>query len=144
MHIAMLPKSPRLILILSVCSIAALATGCARVLNPYEEDFKCKASADGGKCVDTPTAYKDARYPTPEAGSPDQQISTAKAEAQDSRYRTLTNLLDDPKAPLLKPPKILRVLLLPYKGEAGELFMTRYAYVEVHPADWVLTDIEEK
>lgn len=136
--------SSQIVLLLVLCMISALETGCGKALNPYHDEFRCKAAEDGGKCVDTPTAYKDARYPTPEPGTPEASVSSAKAEAQDSRYRTLTNLLDDPKAPVLQPPKILRVLLLPYKGESGELFMTRYAYVEVHPADWVLTEIKEK
>ena len=131
-------------LLLAIFLVAFLLPSCGKALNPYHDEFKCKAAEDGGKCFDTPTAYKDARYPTPEPGTPEASVSSAKAEAQDSRYRTLTNLLDDPKAPVLQPPKILRVLLLPYKGEEGELFMTRYAYVEVHPADWILTEIKEK
>ena len=131
-------------LLLILCMTAILETGCGKALNPYHDEFKCKAAEDGGKCVDTTTAYKDARYPTADPGTPEASVSTAKAEAQDSRYRALTSLLEEPKAPVLQPPKILRVLLLPYKGESGELFMTRYAYVEVHPADWALTEIKEK
>ena len=41
----------------------ALLSGCGPVLNPYRENFKCKTPGEDGKCVDTSTAYKDARYP---------------------------------------------------------------------------------
>ncbi len=40
-----------------------LLTSCGPVLNPYNEDFKCRAKDDTGECIDTPTAYKKARYP---------------------------------------------------------------------------------
>ena len=43
-----------------------LVSGCAGVkdaVNPYEENFRCKAKDSEGKCLDTPTAYKEARLP---------------------------------------------------------------------------------
>ena len=121
-------------------------------INPYEENFKCRASDDEGKCVDTPTAYKLARYPDPEvdmalAGDPNAELdgmNIKKLTVQDQRYKTLTGLLQQPKKPLLQPPKILRVLLLPYKGEDEELFMTRYVYVKIEDSKWILTDLTEK
>ena len=45
---------------------------------------------------------------------------------------------------MLEPPKIMRVLMLPYKGENDELFMTRYVYLKLKESGWVLTDISEK
>ena len=120
-------------------------SGCAGVkdaVNPYEENFRCKAKDSDGKCLDTPTAYREARLP-------DGQLSEAtpnasQIEAQNSRYKALTDLLEAPETPVLNPPKILRVLLLPYKGENNELFMTRYAYLEIEPSQWVLTEVSEK
>jgi conjugal transfer pilus assembly protein TraV len=135
------------------------------MVNPYDEQFHCRAKDTEGKCVDTPTAYQDARYPQPaieegpakkdgkvflfgSAISEGQPIPaphvSAKDAAKASQYKSTTDLLDNPEAPLLKPPKILRILILPYKGEKNELFMTRYAYLEVEKASWVLTDIKEK
>jgi len=125
--------------------ILLYASGCAGVkdaVNPYEENFRCKAKDSEGKCLDTPTAYKEARLPdgqTNEATSNASQI-----EAQTSRYKALADLLEAPETPVLNPPKILRVLLLPYKGENNELFMTRYAYLEIEPSQWVLTEVSEK
>jgi len=123
------------VLILSGCSPLKTA------INPYEEDFKCRAADDTGKCVDTPKAYEEARYPDIEkektTAEPDQQVPG-------NRYKLLAGLLEEGKKPLLQPPKILRVLLLPYRGENDELFMTRYVYLKIEDSQWILTDISEK
>lgn len=125
--------------------VLALASGCARVkdaVNPYEEDFQCRAKDSEGKCIDTPSAYKEARLPTAEEKTT--AATPAEHDMLNSRYRTITDLLEAPATPVLDPPRILRVLLLPYKGDNNELFMTRYAYLEVEPAQWVLTEVREK
>ncbi|MCL2791233.1 MAG: TraV family lipoprotein [Desulfobulbus sp.] len=125
--------------------VLALASGCAGIkdaVNPYEENFRCKAKDSDGRCLDTLAAYKEARLPDnqqSEAGT-----DTAQVEARNSRYKAVADLLEAPETPVLSPPRILRVLLLPYKGENNELFMTRYAYLEIEPSQWVLTEISEK
>ncbi len=119
-----------------------LLTGCGPVLNPYNEDFKCRAKGDAGECIDTPTAYKKARHPEAElAPGPGEN---AQQELQDNRYKIVSELLKEETKPLLQPPKILRVLLLPYKGEDEELFMSRYVYLKIEDSQWVLTDLEEE
>ena len=118
-------------------------TPLQETINPYEENFKCRARDNEGKCVDTPTAYTKARYPETVEDT-DSAANAAKQEIQDNRYKILVGLLQEPKKPLLQPPKILRVLLLPYKGENEELFMTRYIYVKVEDSEWILTDLTEK
>lgn len=126
---------------LAVLLLLTALSACApleRVVNPYEEDFKCKASDDSGKCVDTSSAYKEARYPHIGQGE-----QTPGVNEHDQRYQMIAGLLEEPRKPLLQPPKILRVLLLPYEGEGEELFMTRYAYVKVEDSDWILSDINE-
>ena len=117
-------------------------SGCGPVknaVNPYEENFRCRAKDSEGQCVDTPTAYRQARVPDPAT----ETTSAVRDEAQGERYRAISDLLAAPETPLLNPPKILRVLLLPYRGEANELFMSRYAYLEIEPAEWVLTEVRE-
>ncbi len=119
---------------------------CATVkdaVNPYDENFHCRAKDTEGKCTDTPGAYVDARQ-GPQTMGQAYSTSNIRQEAKDSQYRAIAGLLDEPKAPLLKPPKILRILILPYRGERNELFMSRYAYLEVEKPSWVLTDINEK
>ncbi len=113
-------------------------------INPYEENFRCKAKDDAGECIDTPTAYKKARYPEPELSAEQDVIDESKQAIQDNRYKILTDLLEKPEKPMLQPPKILRVLLLPYRGEDNELFMTRYVYLKIEDSKWILTDLNEK
>ena len=134
-------------LLLFCCGLQS-CSGFKEVVNPYDEQFHCRAKDTEGKCVDTPTAYDDARHPQPtsaprQSAAPDPAASL-KAESRDSQYKIIVNLLENPQTPLLNPPKILRVLILPYKGEQNELFITRYAYLEIEKASWVLTDIKEK
>ena len=124
-----------------------LLTACGSLqetVNPYNENFKCRARDDAGECIDTPTAYKKARYPKPTSGVEAEQATGITREIQDNRYRLVAGLLQEEKKPLLQPPKILRVLLLPYKGEGGELFMSRYVYVKIEDSKWILTDLAEE
>jgi len=121
-------------------------TACTPVknaINPYNEDFKCKATDDEGECIDTPTAYQKARYPEI-VDAEFEPTNGLQQEVQDNRYRILAELLQEEKKPVLQPPKILRVLFLPYKGENEELFMTRYVYVKIESSDWILTDLAEQ
>ena len=140
-------------------------SGCGGLLgelvNPYEENFKCRTRDDAGKCISTPSAYIEARFhnadnasetnctnangdttPCPPDSPHDSNIN--QLTAQNSRYKTLTALLAEPDKPMLEPPRIMRVLMLPYKGENDELFMTRYVYLKLKESQWVLTDISEK
>ncbi len=143
-----------LLLLLSGCS------GVGRIVNPYEENFKCRTRDDAGKCISTPSAYKEARFAGVDNASETSctnangdtiacppattDSSINQLTAQNSRYKALTELLTEPNKPMLEPPKIMRVLMLPYKGENDELFMTRYVYLKLKESQWVLTDISEK
>ncbi|MBU0665269.1 MAG: type IV conjugative transfer system lipoprotein TraV [Proteobacteria bacterium] len=175
-----------LLLLLSGCG------GFKSIINPYEENFKCRTRDDAGKCIDTPSAYKEARFPDaddatdttctnangdkipcpdsngskntctdvegteipcpPATVADESKITITRVSktninqltAQNSRYKALTELLEEPDKPMLEPPKIMRVLMLPYKGESDELFMTRYVYLKLKESQWVLTDISEK
>jgi len=128
--------------------------GCGAVLNPYEENFKCRAPQDGGECIDTTTAYSKAvalERHDDKLGTIQQETIQSrndhadeiKRSVQESRYKILAQLLKEPKTPMLEPAKILRVLLLPYKGKDNELFMSRYVYLKVRDSQWVLTDLGE-
>mgnify|MGYP000110519418 CR=1 FL=1 len=121
-----------------------LLAGCGPTLNPYNEDFKCRAKDDAGECIDTPTAYQKARYPETVAEVAPDATGIAQQELQDNRYRAVAELLQEETKPLLQPPKILRVLLLPYKGDGEELFMSRYVYLKIEDSQWVLTDLTEQ
>lgn len=132
---------------LAMVAMVTLLSACAPMkdaVNPYNENFKCRASGDDGKCIDTPSAYKEARYPVPEDALANQTEVESQVNSQANRYRMLAELLPEEKKPILQAPKIMRVLLLPYKGENQELFMTRYVYVKIEDSDWILSNINEK
>jgi conjugal transfer pilus assembly protein TraV len=186
-------KSQKVFLAILLLLNISACSGFKTVVNPYEENFKCRTRDDAGKCIDTPSAYKEARFPdgnedgkkscinangdtipcpddpdpTPTksnctdvegqsipcpSSSKDNDIkdfplkrkNTNQLSAQNSRYRVLAELLDAPEKPMLEPPKIMRVLMLPYKGEGDELFMTRFVYLKLKDSQWILTDINEK
>ena len=69
-----------------------LLTSCGPVLNPYNEDFKCRARDDAGECIDTPTAYKKARYPETATEEKAEPTNGLKQEIQDNRYKVLAEI----------------------------------------------------
>lgn len=123
--------------------ILLCVSGCAGVkdaVNPYEENFRCKAKDSEGKCIDTPAAYREALRPDGQ----DAAATASRIETENSRYKAVAELLSAPDTPVLNPPKVLRVLLLPYRGENNELFLSRWAYLEVEQAQWILSEVSEK
>ena len=139
-------KHSEIFLILPALSLFLCLSACSpmqKAINPYEEDFNCRAPEDSGKCVDTPTAYKDARYPRLDDELLEPMEEHSRKQLLDNRYKTVAGLLREEKKPLLVPPKILRVLLLPYRGRGGELFMSRYVYIKIEDSRWILTDLSE-
>jgi len=123
----------------------ALLASCTTVgnsINPYKPNFNCPYN-ESGKCVSMTGAYDESRKGDPHLTNP--ALGPAKAQApgsgekayQESVYKKLTGLLEEPKTPLIAPPKVMRVLLLPYKNER-DLYMYRYAYFVVDDFRWVL------
>jgi conjugal transfer pilus assembly protein TraV len=141
--------------IILVTLFLTLSCSCSPILNPYEENFKCTASDDIGECVDTTTAYHNARFPGPAKSedTAEEQVQTGDIvptqaplrnhQLQYARYQAITEFLEEPSQPLLLPPKTLRVLMLPYEGRDGELFMPRYVYLQVEDARWLVTEQKE-
>jgi len=120
------------------CLLPLLLTGCGAALNPYHENFNCQAPEDSGGCVDTRTAYEEAVGNNESAKD---ESRTEKKSVDAARLERLATLLKEPRTPMIMPPRILRVLILPYKSD-GDLFMVRYAYLQVEAAQWVLTGID--
>ncbi len=128
----------------------ALFASCS-VLNPYKSEFTCPQK-ENGKCVGVDNAYYESLSKTKDKSeNPEslkkngQEKSSEKGSGQRSEllyqeevYRKLTGLLREPVTPLVAPPKVMRVLLLPYKGEGGELFMPRYVYFMADDPRWIM------
>lgn len=126
--------------------------GCSAVLNPYQSSFNCP-EADKGKCVSVQQAYSDSLNPLvkPESGAgegechecgKDKPVTSGtgreEAEYRGALFKRLSGLLNEPETPLVAPPQVMRVLLLPYRGDGGELFMPRYAYFFLDRPQWIL------
>lgn len=129
--------------------------GCS-VMMPYDSEFSCKGGI-GGKCVSLDEAYDDSKRnadgPLIQSAA---EISRTAVERQGNRltdqeekahssykqalFQRLDGLLKEPSTPIVAPPQVMRVLLLPYKGEGNELYMLRYVYFFVDEPRWVLGD----
>lgn len=156
----------RILTVLFTLGVGITMTGCGTVgsaLNPYKEDFRCKTPDDAGNCVDTKTAYDDAKgiislgnnkgkgknnadcVDCEKDGQQERKnnwdkksatSNTGEAAYQDAQYQKLAELLEQPQTPIMKPPKLMRVLVLSYQGP-DELYMPRYTYMKVEEAKWV-------
>ncbi len=128
-----------------------LAGGCS-ILNPYKSDFTCPQK-ENGKCVNVEKAYDESllkgkdkgdkagitrKKDIPEKTHADGPGQRSDLLYQDEVYRKLAGLLREPVTPLVAPPQVMRVLLLPYKGEGGELFMPRYVYFMTEDPRWIM------
>jgi len=134
---------------------AALASGCSTVgeaINPYSADFKCQMT-ENGRCISMTGAYlgslqrdprnarngKSAKNMKNGNAADPPVIANSETAYQEALFKKLSNLLDEPTTPVIAPPKVMRVLLLPYKAEK-DLFMYRYVYFVVDDYAWVLTN----
>lgn len=136
-----------------------LLNGCAKVVNPYSSQFECP-QAEKGKCVDISTAYEISLSQEKEREISKAQgfdnktdnatsylrgellLSPAEKAYVEGLYNVLTKLLKDPQTPIIAPPKIVRILILPYQGADDKKFYSaRYVYVIVDEPKWVLQNI---
>jgi len=142
--------------ILIALIVPLLACSCA-ILNPYKDDFECPV-ADKGKCVSIERAYKESNERKDPAATQglvkDKKVEKAKQEApvvsdatkaedawRKEVYSTLQELLKDPKTPIVTPPKVMRLLILPYQnGKHSELYLPRYIYFIVDEPRFIMGD----
>ena len=127
--------------ILAILSIALLVS-CSTVgntINPYKSNFNCPYK-ESGRCISMTGAYDESRQDKSQPMDPAKGAvlpTNGEKAYQESVYKKLSGLLEEPKTPLIAPPKVMRVLLLPYKNER-DLYMYRYAYFVVDDFRWVL------
>jgi conjugal transfer pilus assembly protein TraV len=123
-----------------------LLPGCS-VFNPYQSEFQCPET-DKGKCVGMKQAYKESFDHRGEDESIEKRNESNDVKEklpeippehlyQKSLYEELAGLIRNPQTPFVAPPKVMRVLLLPYEN-GGELFMLRYIYFFAEEPRWVL------
>lgn len=129
--------------------------GCASVTNPYQGEFTCP-QAEKGKCVGIPQAYLESLkqsenstelknyYPTLEEKKEvtNQEIPEEQKVYADALFNRLSRILKEPETPVLTVPKVVRVLILPYRGDNGKaLYFSRYVYVITDEPKWVFDNL---
>lgn len=162
-HRARLSRAARLVL--PLCLAAGLG-GCATlgsIMSPYSEKFSCKNS-DHGQCIHPDQAYADAVAGAasksdpavtrdkamlrdragngPASGKAASSPAGAFAGYRESVYRELQGLIDQPVTPMLKPPRTIRTLILPYADQQrpDRLYMQRYVFSILERPQWVVGD----
>jgi conjugal transfer pilus assembly protein TraV len=155
-----------LLLLPGVAGCAAVGS----VMSPYPEKFGCKNS-DHGVCIHPETAYEDAvagrtsrsdpavtndkrllrskghehssATPVPSARAGRAALAPdAYAGYRDSLYRELQDLIEQPVTPMLKAPRTVRTLILPYadRQRPERLYMPRYVFSILDRPEWVVGD----
>lgn len=119
-------------------ALAVFLSGCASVFNPYESKFHCPPT-DPGKCVSLQTAYQESLQPTEGAASAN---TTAEGTDEDlylrEKFEVIRSLIREPKPPVVRPPKVIRVLILSYVGRSNTLYGWRYVYFFADEPSWVI------
>lgn len=132
-------------------TVSFILFGCGAAFNPYESQFECP-QAEKGKCVGIPEAYKESLNSTVNGtynvyeeiyGKRGEMLLTPTEERYvESLYQKLTDLLKEPNTPVVMPPKVVRVLVLPYSEESNKaLYSSRYIFVLVDEPKWLLHNI---
>jgi conjugal transfer pilus assembly protein TraV len=137
------------------------------MMSPYPEKFGCKNS-DHGVCIAPDRAYQDAVAGRASKSDPtvtndkkllhthSSELAAASPRAphgkaspppafagyRDSVYAELRSLLDQPATPMLKAPRTVRTLILPYadRQRPDRLYMPRYVWSILEGPEWVVGD----
>jgi len=60
-----------------------------------------------------------------------------------SLYKELSQIIDDPKTPIVKPPQVMRLLLLGYTDQDNQLLSHRYIYFFTTEPKWIISPSDE-
>ncbi|MDB5725250.1 MAG: putative exported protein [Novosphingobium sp.] len=161
----------RLALLPAIALLSSCAT-VGSLMSPYSEKFSCKNSDHGqcihpDKAYEDAVAGRPSRSdpavtidrkllktdgsagaPTsipagdPRGGKRGAAVPSAFVGYRDSVYRELQGLIDDPVTPMLKSPRTVRTLVLPYadRQRPDRLYMPRYVYSILEAPSWVVGD----
>jgi conjugal transfer pilus assembly protein TraV len=141
---------------------ALLLSGCATMgslMSPYSEKFSCK-NDDHGQCIhpERPmrTRSPGSRPKSDPAVTNDSKMlrdgnrsavvrssgrtSGAFGTLSRQRLSELKGLIEQPVTPMLKPPRTVRTLILPYadRQRPDRLYMPRYVYSLMERPQWVV------
>jgi len=145
-------------------------TALGSLMSPYPEKFGCKNS-DHGVCIHPEKAYEDAVAGRTSQSDPavtnDKKLlkthsgsgaidatasathgktsavpATAFAGYRVSVYAKLQGLIEQPVTPMLRQPRTVRTLILPYadRERPDRLYMPRYVFSLLDRPEWTVGD----
>lgn len=65
---------------------------------------------------------------------------TPESAYRDASLAKAAKLLKEPVTPVVIPPSVMRILILPRKGEDGELNMAQFSFMMVDKPRWAIGD----
>jgi len=136
--------------------LALLLAGCSAAVNPYQSEFSCP-QAEKGKCVSIPQAYVESFNKTDnttkilenyfpsldeERAKAEKGLTKTETEYVDALFNKMTKVLKDPQTPILTVPKVVRILILPYRDKDGKtLYFSRYVFTVTKEPQWVFENL---
>ena len=110
---------------------------CETTYNDTESGGQVTTCSDPRPAEMGKGAAGNATLAAPVAGNPEERSYN---QYRSSLFDKFNGLLKEPKTPIVSPPKVMRVLLLPYTGQENEFYMLRYVYFFVDKPRWILGD----
>lgn len=148
---------------IAVVVSAGLLAGCS-IFVPFEQEFSCTADRQYGKCTNVEGAYsealggdlgnvalvgeddvakgqkkkRDAKHGAPNPPPPPAIGGFTKYK--DAEYAELAKIIESPVTPVVRPPEVLRTLVVAYATGEKTLYMPRYVYYFASEAGFVMGD----
>ena len=111
-------------------------SGCTTTYSVMEGEGMVTTCSDAVP-GDTGAMSVGSATPAPLARNPEERNYNQYRSALFDKF---SDLLKEPKTPIVAPPKVMRVLLLPYTGQENEFYMLRHVYFFVDKPRWILGD----
>jgi conjugal transfer pilus assembly protein TraV len=116
---------------------SAAKPGCTTAYSGVEGEGVVTTCSDAVTAGTGATAAGNPSVSVHFAGNPEDRSYNQYRSALFDKFN---GLLKEPKTPIVAPPKVMRVLLLPYTGQENEFYMLRYVYFFVDKPRWILGD----
>lgn len=140
-----------------------LISGCSALI-PYPEEFMCEKTDNYGKCINVNEAYERALdgwtkeshisengsikkgHTSEDVKNNETSINSESLNVsyrnsyKESEYREMKKLIDQPITPIIKPPKVIRTLIVAYPGNRDSLYSPRYIWHIVDTGNFVIGD----
>ncbi|MDL1977035.1 MAG: TraV family lipoprotein [Deltaproteobacteria bacterium] len=148
----------KICLLFMMLAAFVLTTGCASILNPYDDEFQCPKTYEG-QCTGIPNAYdmsvsgmepeqeildaEDEDGEKPQEGLTRSDTASVPVGAEydylNVKYEKMRSLIHAPATPLVVPSEVVRILILPYTGSDNNLFGDRHVYLFASQPGWVIS-----